>query len=109
MLETKDKYASFVGGNNNGYVEITMLGEDGEKIEGRETLVLLRDSFADSLAPFLARHFDLVLLDLRTETPDTIGLCKELSADRILLLYNMETLTTTRDLGKLNNKLSSHR
>ncbi len=102
MLETKDKYASFLGGNNNGYVEITMEGED------RETLVLLRDSFADSLAPFLARHFDLVLLDLRTSSPDTISICKEIGADRILLLYNMETLTTSNDLGKLNNKLSSH-
>jgi len=103
MLETKDKYASFVGGNNNGYVEITMEGED------RETLVLLRDSFADSLAPFLARHFDLILIDLRTSAPDTIGLCKELGADNILLLYNMETLTTTNDLGKLNKGLSAHK
>lgn len=102
MLKTKDKYASFVGGNNNGYVEITMEGED------RETLVLLRDSFADSLAPFLARHFDLILLDLRTSAPDTISICKEKGVDKILLLYNMETLTTTNDLGKLNNKLSSH-
>ena len=102
MLEGKDKYASFVGGNNNGYVEITMEGED------RETLVLLRDSFADSLAPFLARHFDLILLDLRTSAPDTISICKEKGVDKILLLYNMETLTTTNDLGKLNNKLSSH-
>lgn len=104
MLEGKDKYASFLGGNNNGYVEITMKGE----VKEREQLVLLRDSFADSLAPFLARHFDLVLLDLRTSAPDTIEICKELGADKILLLYNMETLTTSNDLGKLNNKLSSH-
>lgn len=103
MLEGKDKYASFLGGNNNGYVEIRKEGEE------RETLVLLRDSFADSLAPFLARHFDLILLDLRTSSPDTIGLCKELGADRILFLYNMETLTTTNDLSKLMKKLSSHR
>lgn len=109
MLDTKDKYASFLGGNNNGYVEVTMEGKDGTQIKEREKLVLLRDSFADSLAPFLARHFDLALLDLRTETPDTITLCKELGADRILLLYNMETLTTTKDLSKLNIKLSTHK
>ena len=103
MLEKKDKYASFVGVNNNSYVEITMEGED------RETLVLLRDSFADSLAPFLARHFDLVLIDLRTSTPDTISICKEIGAEKILFLYNMETLTTTNDLKNLNFKLSSHK
>ncbi|MBE6587787.1 MAG: hypothetical protein E7647_05160 [Ruminococcaceae bacterium] len=106
MLEKKDKYASFAGGNNNSYVEITM---EGENIKERETLVLLRDSFADSLAPFLARHFDLVLIDLRTSTPDTIAIAKELGAERILLLYNMETLTTTNDLKNLNFKLSSHK
>ena len=109
MLETKDKYASFLGGNNNGYVEVTMEGKDGTQIKAREKLVVVRDSFADSLAPFLARHFDLILLDLRTETPDTITLCKKLGVDRILFLYNMETLTTSKDLGKLNNKLSSHK
>ncbi len=103
MLDTKDKYASFLGGNNNGYVEIRMEGEE------RETLVLVRDSFADSLAPFLARHYDLVLLDLRTSAPDTIAICKELGAAKLLALYNMETLTTSNDLGKLNNKLSSHK
>lgn len=108
MLEGKDKYASFLGGNNNGYVEITMEGKDGAQIKERETLLLLRDSFADSLAPFLARHFDLVLLDLRTETPDTIAICKEKGIENILLLYNMETLTTTNDLGKLNYKLTTH-
>lgn len=106
MLDKKDKYASFLGGNNNSYVEIKM---EGENIKERETLVLLRDSFADSLAPFLCRHFDLVLLDLRTSSPDTIGICKEIGAEKILLLYNMETLTTTNDLKNLNNGLSAHR
>ena len=105
MLEKKDKYASFVGGNNNSYVEITMEG-DGKV---RETLVLLRDSFADSLAPFLARHFNLVLIDLRTSVPDTISICKEIGAEKLLLLYNMETLTTTNDLKNLNFKLSTHK
>ncbi len=103
MLEGKDKYASFLGGNNNSYVEVTMEGED------RETLVILRDSFGDSIAPFLARHFDLILIDLRTSAPDTIGICLEKGVDNVLLLYNMETLTTSNDLGKLNKGLSSHR
>ena len=75
----------------------------------RETLVLLRDSFADSLAPFLARHFNLVLIDLRTSVPDTISICKEIGAEKLLLLYNMETLTTTNDLKNLNFKLSTHK
>lgn len=103
LLETKDKYASIVGGKNNSYVEITMEGEE------RETLVILRDSFADSLVPFLSRHFNIVLLDLRTSSPDTIAICKELGAERLLFLYNMETLTTTNDLNNLNYKLSTHK
>ena len=105
MLEGKDKYASFLGGNNNSYVEVTMEADGKE----RETIVLLRDSFSDSLAPFLARHFDLILLDLRTSAPDTIGLCLEKGIDDILLIYNMESLTTSADLAKLNKGLANHK
>ena len=105
MLSEKDKYASFLGGNNNSYVEVTM-ETDGKE---RETIVLLRDSFSDSLAPFLARHFDLILLDLRTSAPDTIGLCLEKGIDNVLLIYNMESLTTSADLAKLNKGLANHR
>ena len=75
----------------------------------RETIVLLRDSFSDSLAPFLARHFNLILLDLRTSAPDTIGLCLEKGIEDVLLIYNMESLTTSADLAKLNKGLANHR
>lgn len=109
MLEGKDKYASFLGGNNNSMVYLTMAQNDGAPVEERETVVLLRDSFADSLAPFLARHFDIILIDLRTASPDTIGLCIEKGINDIIFVYNMETLTTSNDLGKLNMGLSNYR
>ncbi|MBQ4066500.1 MAG: hypothetical protein IJD22_02530 [Clostridia bacterium] len=109
LLETKDKYASFLGGKNNSYIEVTMTDENGEPVEGRETLLLMRDSFSDSLAPFLARHYDLILIDLRTSSPDAISMCIEKEIDNILFIYNMESLTEAPTLGVLNKGLSAHR
>ncbi|MBR5817549.1 MAG: hypothetical protein IKY62_02770, partial [Clostridia bacterium] len=67
---------------------ITVRG-DGE----RETLLLVRDSFASALVPFLASHFDLVLLDTRFFPGTVSEVAKRESADKILVLHNMGTLT----------------
>ena len=54
----------------------------------RERLLLIKDSYAHALAPFLARHYDLVLVDLRP-------------VDRVLILENMDSLLTAGTLSLL--------
>ncbi len=85
FLEKKDKYASFIGGNF-GYTEITLDGED------RETMLIVKDSFSHSMVPFLARHYNLVLVDLRYYSQSMIELCEARGIENVLMLYNMETL-----------------
>lgn len=59
-LEHKDKYSSFLGGNQPLCVLENPAITDGSK------LLLIRDSYSDSLAPFLAQRFSEVhLVDLR--------------------------------------------
>ncbi|MCI8331304.1 MAG: hypothetical protein HFE78_00535 [Clostridiales bacterium] len=58
-LAATDQYAVFLGGNH-ARVDITLPGA-----APRPRLLLIRDSFADCIAPFLARHYDLTLIDLR--------------------------------------------
>ncbi|MBQ8474672.1 MAG: hypothetical protein IJ499_03305 [Clostridia bacterium] len=86
-LSEKDKYASFIGGNN-GYTEITL--NDGVE---REKLLVVKDSFSHSMVPFLVRHYDLVLVDLRYYQKSMLSYCEENGIDNVLMLYNMETLT----------------
>ena len=99
-LAVKDKYSAFIGGNN-GHVRI--YPADGSPLESeRETLVLIKDSFGHSLAPFLAAHFDLEIIDLRYYKLPAIDFVKETGADRVLILYNMDSLLTTNSLAMLN-------
>lgn len=101
FLEEKDQYASFMGGNF-GYTRITKNGD-----EDRETLLVLKDSFAHSMVPFLAQHYDLILIDLRYYRESMIRFCEENDIDQVLMLYNMETLTEGEYLRTLEAGLGS--
>ncbi len=90
MLSQKDKYLIFLGGN---YSELSVRREGGE---GRETLLIIKDSYANSLVPLLALHYDLELVDLRYFEGGMEALAKKTEgADRVLLLHGIETLATT--------------
>ena len=90
-LSKKDKYSSFIGGNN-ALVTVTKNGG-----EDRPTLLLIKDSFAHSTVPFLAQHYDLVIVDIRYYKKSTAALIDEYGADRVLVLYNIDSLTSSAD------------
>ena len=90
-LAKKDKYSSFIGGNN-ALVTVTKNGD-----ADRPTLLLVKDSFAHSTVPFLAQHYDLVIVDIRYYKKSTAALIDEYGADRVLVLYNIDSLTTSAD------------
>lgn len=99
-LDKKDKYSSFISGNN-ARVDIYPSESKGE----REKLLLIKDSFAHSLAPFLAYHYDLVILDLRYYKMSVKQLVADEGIDRVLIMHNIGTLTETNILGILNLEL----
>ena len=87
-LNSKDKYRVFIGGN---YPIVTVRSS---KETGRERLLLVKDSYSNSLVPFLARHYDITMVDPRYYTGDWENLIAE--ADRVLILQGIDTIATTR-------------
>lgn len=95
-LEKKDKYASFLGGNR-----ALMTVTKDAPAEPREVLLLIKDSFAHAAAPFLARHYDLVIVDLRYYKKSVTALMDEYGIDRVLCLMNADSLTGSTVLRML--------
>lgn len=92
-LEKKDKYSAFLGGNQPVCVIRNEALSDGEK------LLLLRDSYADSLAPFLALRFSEVhLLDLRYYRASPAQYAAENGIDRIAVLYSAANFITDQNV-----------
>ena len=97
-LATHDEYNVFLGGTN------TMIRVTDPTRTDAPTLVLLKDSFSQSLAPFLARHFDLLLVDPRTysiQSGSILSLIQNTNADRVLLLYGLDTMYDSYSLKNL--------
>ena len=91
-LSEKDHYSIFLDGTHD---TVTIARKDGEE---RPVLLILKDSFANSLAPFLAEHFNLVLLNLssqRLDFGDPLSLVEQYGASRLLLVWSVENLLTS--------------
>lgn len=83
MLSTKDKYRFFLGGNTPRAVIHT-----GN--EGLPSLLILRDSYTDSLVPFLLAHFsEIHLLDLRYYLDSVSDYVETQGIDSVLVLYGL--------------------
>ncbi len=97
-LATHDKYSVFLGGTNT-HIRIRSTEESD-----RPTLFIIKDSYAQSLSPYLARHFDVILLDPRTfkTAGGTLSaLLTDYAPDRVLLLYGIDTLCDSASLRVL--------
>ena len=84
-LKTRDGYAVFLGGND-GVTEVSLGQQDP-----RPTLLVIKDSFANAVIPFLARHYHIIAVDPRYTALD-IGTYLE-RVDSVLLLCGMQTLS----------------
>lgn len=95
-LEKKDQYSFFLDGTH----DVVTIKKEGEE---RPTLLILKDSFANSMAPFLAQHFDLVLLNLssRKDFTNVTAFAEEYGADRALIVYTVENVVSADKLSKL--------
>lgn len=92
-LEKKDKYTYFLGGNQPLCV-----------IESQQTdapkLLVIRDSYSDSLAPFLTERFsEIHLFDLRYNMTSIQKYIQENDIDQVLVLYSFNNFATDANLG----------
>mgnify|MGYP000501894456 CR=1 FL=1 len=92
-LDQKDKYSSFLGGNQ----PLCVIRNENARDGGR--LLLIRDSYSDALAPFLAQSFDEVhLLDLRYYRLSPAQYAAENGIDQICVVYSVPNFITDRNL-----------
>ena len=94
-LEVKDKYAYFLGGN-----QPLCIIKNPDAAGGK--LLVIRDSYSDSLAPFLAEEFQEVhLFDLRYNNLSLKQYVADNGIDQVLVLYSAANFATDRNLFKL--------
>ena len=95
-LEIRDKYSMFLNGNN----PITII-KNSELKNGKKLLVI-KDSFANSLVPFLTQNYEEIhVIDLRSFSSKISEYIKENAFDNILILYNFINLSTDNSIIKL--------
>lgn len=101
-LSEKDKYSAFLDGTHNCLFIIDR--EAAAKGESRPRLLLARDSFANSMVPFLARHFDICMVNLTgsVDMTDLSSLCQEYGCSRVLVVCNRENLIASDCLARIH-------
>jgi hypothetical protein len=88
-LNTADKYNYFLSGNFSA-ITIKTACRDTEKKD--KTLVLIKDSYSNSLVPFLCQDYGtIVMIDLRYANSSVFDYLNELeSMDDLLIVYNYD-------------------
>lgn len=84
-LDVRDKYSVFLG-ENAGRVDIGY----GD----RPNIIVIKDSFAQSLVPFLAADFDVTMIDPRYFSGSIYRTVLEEDPAEVIILMNADTLTT---------------
>ena len=92
-LEIKDKYQYFLGGNH-ACLNVTLPSAR----EPRQHLYIIKDSFANSVIPLLARHFDLTVYDPRY---CTVPISIQETDGNIVTICGIDTLATTGSFTKM--------
>lgn len=88
-LEEDDKYPVYLDGNHP-YTVIT-----NDNATSDEKLLVVKDSFAHSLTPFLADHYaEIIMVDMRYYTNPLPELVESAGVDRVLFLYSIDNLAT---------------
>ncbi len=89
FLSVKDKYSMFLGGNQSLGVVKNANNPDGPK------LLIIRDSYADSLVPFLTAHYsEIHLIDPRYYHLSVKDYVAQNGIDQALVLYSVPNFVT---------------
>lgn len=102
-LEEKDKYSSFLGSNEAIVYIKSNIASNGK------SLLLIKDSYANALVPFLSKHFEnIIMVDLRYLNPRTVEKINLSEYSDVLFTYNVITFSEERGffmLEKFKNGL----
>ena len=98
-LKEDDKYPVYLDGNH----PYTVITNDVLKQNGNDKkLLVIKDSFAHSLVPFLADHYsEIIMIDMRYYKQNVTELIKNTGVDQILFIYSIDNLATDVDVAWL--------
>ena len=92
FLSVKDKYSMFLGGQQS-------LGVVKTPNTDKPKLLIIRDSYTDSLVPFLTAHFsEIHLIDLRYYRLSVKDYIQQNDIDQALVLYSIPNFSTDTNL-----------
>ena len=92
FLEKKDKYAMFMGGNT------PLLTIETENTDA-PSILILRDSYMDSLTPFLLDNFSNIhIIDLRYYRTSIADYVRENNIANVLVCYSVVNFSTDQNL-----------
>lgn len=92
FLDKRDQYSFFLGGNHRA-VTIRSHVQNGRK------LMIIKDSYAHALVPFLANHFEeIYMVDLRYDHRNMAQVVKEKGIQNVLVVYNIANFAEDQNL-----------
>lgn len=95
FLEVKDKYSYFYGGNT------PLLTIETGKSE-LPSLLIVRDSYTDSMSPFLTEHFSTIhIVDLRHYKLSLKAYIAQNDIDNILVCYSVPNFATDSNIFQI--------
>ena len=96
QLQKRDRYAALLYGNH-GLMELI------NDAQPAGTLFVIKDSFANSLLPLLARHYHrIVAIDARYYSGNVVDEVKNCGGDVILCVNSLSSLASSRNLSLLD-------
>ena len=100
-LDTKDKYGVYFGGNF-AQIEILMDQTSNDKNKTNKKLLIIKDSFANSIVPFLMPEYsEIIMLDLRYFNESISELMKKYQPDETLVLYEISNFAQDMNFFKI--------
>ncbi|KNF08589.1 DHHW protein [Gottschalkia purinilytica] len=95
-LKKKDKYTVFFGGNQP-LIKVTT------NTKNKKKLLLVKDSYANSLIPFLTGNYsEIYIVDLRYYNEDISKLIKDNKIKDIFILYNVKTFSEDSAISNIS-------
>ncbi|MDE7280765.1 MAG: hypothetical protein K2N36_03380, partial [Ruminiclostridium sp.] len=92
FLQVKDKYSSFLGQNS------PIVTVENEKAKSDKSLLIIKDSYAHSLVPFLSKEYKkITMIDLRYISTDFQLYAPLKDYDKLLFVYNVITFSEDKD------------
>lgn len=94
FLNEKDKYSYFLGGNH-GICKI-----NNKSLENGRKMLIIKDSYANCLVPFLAEHYsEIALVDPRYCSHNQLRTVDTSEYDDVLVLFNVQGFSAEQNFA----------